>query len=451
MNGLAARMRSFWRGLRRPDQLEAEMDEEMRFHLEMEADRLVRERGLDPAEARRQAMIAFGGVDKHKEQGRDVRGLTWILGMSLDFKLGARMLVKYPGLTFVGGLSMAVAIAAGAATFELVTQAVHPRLPLDEGHRVVGIRLWVAAANRVEPQALHDFADWRGEARTIRELGAFRTVTRNLIAADGTAEPVSLAEMTASGFQVARATPLLGRMLMEDDERPGAAPVVVIGHDVWKRRFEGDPGVLGRTVRLGRAEATVVGVMREGFAFPVSHAVWMPLQANALDHPRRGGPGIFVFGRLAPGASLDAARAELATLGRRAAADFPETHADLRPEVMPYVKAWSPFPTQGIPWGTVTAAGHSLNASLMMFLLLVCANVATLVFARTATRGWEITVRNALGASRGRIVAQLFVEALVLAGLAALLGLLVAELALRWGVALLAGGDGMPYWIDDGL
>jgi predicted permease len=448
MNPLAARVRSFWRGLRRPDQLEAEMDEEMRFHLEMEADRLVRERGLDPAEARRQAAVAFGGVDKHKEQGRDVRGLTWILGLSLDFKLGARMLYKYPGLTFVGGLSMAVAIAAGAATFELVTQAVHPRLPLEEGHRVVGIRLWDAAANRVEPQALRDFADWRGELRTVRELGAFRTVTRNLIAADGTAEPVSLAEMTASGFQVARATPLLGRMLVDDDERPGAAPVVVIGHDVWKRRFGGDPGVLGRTVRLGRAEATVVGVMREGFAFPVSHAVWMPLQANALDHPRRGGPGISVFGRLAPDASLDAARVELATLGRRAAADFPETHASLRPEVMPYVKAWSPFPTQGIPWGTVTAAGHSVNASLMMFLLLVCANVATLVFARTATRESEIAVRSALGASRGRIAMQLFAEALVLGGVAALLGLAAAGAGLRWGLGVFETVTGeLPFWI----
>ncbi|MEW5931609.1 MAG: permease prefix domain 1-containing protein, partial [Gemmatimonadota bacterium] len=114
MNGLLARARSFWGGFRRPDRLAAEMDEEMSFHLEMEAERLQREQGLPPAEARRRAAIAFGGTDKFKEQGRDARGLTWASGLSLDLKLGARMLVKYPGLTLVGGLGMATADARRA-------------------------------------------------------------------------------------------------------------------------------------------------------------------------------------------------------------------------------------------------------------------------------------------------------------------------------------------------
>lgn len=449
MHGLISRARSLWRGLRKPGQLDAEMDEEMRFHIDMEAERLVRERGLDPVEARRRAAIAFGGVEKHKEQGRDARGVTWLYGLSLDFRLGARMLAKYPGLTLVGGLSMAVAIAVGAATFELVTQTLDPRLPLDGGARVVGIRNWDARENDIDPRVAHDFAAWRQEVRSVDDLGAFRTVTRNLIAADGTAEPVYVAEMSASGFRVARVEPLLGRYLVDEDERAEAPPVAVIGYDVWRSRFGGDPAVVGRTVQVGRATATVVGVMPKGFAFPVSHGVWMPLRLNVLDYPRGQGPALTVFGRLADGVSMEAAGTELATLGARAAADHPETHRDLRTQVLPYAKAWSPLQGDGVPWSVIVAAGYSVNASAVMFLLLVCANVATLVFARTATRESEIAVRSALGASRGRIAMQLFAEALVLGAVAAALGLAVAAGGLRWalGVFETVVMD-LPFWFS---
>ena len=157
----------------------------------------------------------------------------------------------------------------------------------------------------------------------MREVSAYRDVTRNLIAADGTAEPVRVAEMSASGFRVARVAPRLGRPLVEDDERAGAPPVVVVGHDVWRTRLGGDPRAVGRTVRLGNAVHTVVGVMPEGFAFPVNHAYWVPLRLTPADHPRGEGPELNVFGRLVPGASWDEARAELDALGRRAAAAYP--------------------------------------------------------------------------------------------------------------------------------
>src|SRR5688500_15685282 len=120
MKTLFARLRSFWRGVRRPDQLWDEMGEEMRFHVEMEAERLQRERGLDPAEARRHAVVAFGGVEKYREAGREASGFAWLGGLTLDFRLGGRMLVKYPGLTIVGGLAMAFAICVGAVVFQMV-------------------------------------------------------------------------------------------------------------------------------------------------------------------------------------------------------------------------------------------------------------------------------------------------------------------------------------------
>jgi putative ABC transport system permease protein len=432
---------------------EAEMDEEMRFHLDMEADRLVREQGLDPAEARRRAAVAFGSVEKHREEVREARGLAWLFGMSLDFKLGARMLVKYPGLTLVGGIAIAFAIGVGAAAFKVVSAVASPSIPLDEGSRIVGLRNWDARRSRVEERALHDFAAWRDELRTVEELGAFQTVERNLITAAGEAEPVLVAEMSAAGFRVARVPPLLGRALVDADERPGAPPVMVIGHDEWRRRFGGDPGIVGRALRLGETAYTVVGVMPDGFAFPVSHTIWVPLRLDPLAHERGRGPEIRVFGRLAPGVSLREARAELATLGRRAAADFPDTHRHLRPEVLPYAESIFPLRLDG----SFRAAMWSVNLFFVLFLVLICTNVAMLMFARTATRESEIVVRTALGASRGRIVMQLFAEALVLGGLGALIGLAAAAFGLRWGLSVMEGtmdvmeGGSLPFWVDASL
>jgi len=434
------------RALVRKDAVERELDEELAFHLEMETAKNLRA-GMAPEEARRRAAITFGGVERFKEEVRDSRRLGWVTGMSLDFRLGARMLFKYPGLTLVGGLAIAFAIAVGAATFEVVTQLVHPSLPLDEGRRVVGIRNWDAAAYRVQARALHDFAAWRVELRSVEQLGAYRRLERNLTV-EGATEPVQVAEISASAFRLARVPPLLGRALVEADEQPGAPPVVVIGHGEWRRRFGGDPGVVGRTVRLGNTRSTVVGVMPEGFGFPVSDGFWTPLRLSALDHPRGQGPEIGVFGRLAPGATLREARAEIATHGRRAAADFPDTHRHLRPEVLPYAE--SIFPIR-VGWA-MRASVYSVNLAVLMFLVLVCANVAALLFARTATRDGEIVVRTALGASRGRIVVQLFTEALVLGGVAVVLGLLAAGFGLRWGMGVFESVTmELPFWFHAGL
>ena len=140
MRRLWARMRSMWRGLRRGHQLDAAMHDEMRFHIEMEAERLVRERGLDPVEARRQALVVFGGVEKYKEEGRAARGLQWVDAMSLDARLGVRMLVKHRGLTLAGGFAMAVAVAIGATCFEFFTEVTNPVLPFEDGDRVVALQ-----------------------------------------------------------------------------------------------------------------------------------------------------------------------------------------------------------------------------------------------------------------------------------------------------------------------
>ena len=426
---------------------ETRMDEEMRFHVEMEAERLRRAEGLDAGEARRRALVAFGGVERHKEELRAGRGLAWLGGLDLDFRLALRILVKYPGLTAVGGLAMAFAVWVGVVVFEMVRVAAFPTLPLPDGDRVVEIRYWDVAANQPESRALHDFLVWRRALRSVTDLGAYRDVAHNLVGDDGSAAPVVTAEITASAFRIAPSRPLLGRTLVAQDEQAGAPPVVVLGHDVWRTRFAGDSQVVGRSVRLGESFATVVGVMPEGFAFPVSHELWTPLRAESLDRGPLSEPGITIFGRLARGATLEAARAELAAFGRRAAAESPATHEHLQPRVGSYVRMYFDPTLSGKP------LMMSFNLFAVMLVVLVCGNVALLLFARAATRESEIIVRTALGASRGRIVVQLCAEALVLAGIATLVGLAAAGYGLRaWGTPFLERNLGrLPFWIDPHL
>jgi predicted permease len=426
---------------------ESRIDDEVAFHIEMETDRLVREQRLSPDEARRRALATFGGVTRHTEELRDGRGLAWLGGLSLDMKLGFRMLVKYPGLTIVGGLAMAFAIWAAAVTFEVVGLIVNPTLPLPGGDRIVQLRNWDVEANRAEPRALYDFIVWREALSSVTDLGAYEDETRNLIGSDGDVRRVQIAAITASAFRIASGTPLLGRALVATDEEPGAPPVIVLGYDVWRTRFASDPGVIGRTVQLGDSYATVVGVMREGFAFPVAHELWMPLRPSVLDRAPRAGPALTVFGRLAPGASLAAAQAELATIGKRAATAFPETHRHLQPQVASYARMfWEP---SAFDRGLIV----SFNLFAVLLLVLLCSNVALLFFARAATRETELIVRSALGASRNRIIAQLVVEALVLGGGAAVGGLAAAALVLqRWARPFLERNMGtLPFWYDPHL
>jgi putative ABC transport system permease protein len=448
--GLIARARSLWSGARSGTRLQSEMDDEFAHHIFLRARDLERT-GLAPDEALRRARLEFGNAERFKDEGRAARGLVPVDRVYvswLDFKLGFRMLGRYPGITIVGGLAMAFAIWAGAGTFEIVRQILRPRLPLAEGHRVVGILLWDARRNGEEPRLLHDFVQWRTSLKSVTDVGAFRTLERNLIAGGGVAEPVEVAEISASAFRVARIPALLGRTLVDADEHPAAPAVAVIGWDVWQRQFDGDSGVVGRAVRIGPTPTTIVGVMPASFKFPVAQNLWMPLRLDPLQHKRREGPTLVVFGRLADGATMADARAELATLGQRAAAEFKDTHEHLRPRVLPY--AQSIVEVDGIERLMIQSA----NLPVLLLLLLVCANVALLMFARAATRESEIVVRSALGASRARIVTQLFAEALVLGGFAAALGLGAASGGIRWAFSVVQGllnGSPLPFWFHAGL
>jgi putative ABC transport system permease protein len=347
----------------------------------------------------------------------------------LDWKLGARLLLKYPALTIIGGLSLAGAIAIGAVGIEVADELLYKRLPFDEGGRVVRLETQDTAASRVEPRVLHDFAIWRRSLKTVTELGAARVSERNVLTGEGRVESLRVAEITASAFPLTRVPPLVGRPLQPADEMPGAEPVVVLGHDVWQRQFLHDPSIIGRVVTVGRTARTVAGVMPPRFGFPHDQQVWVPLPVQ--DALPREGPAVQVFGRLANGASWQDAAAELDVVSARFAADQPATHAQLRTRVRAFAGR-----TPGDPLRLEDLAVHAI---VLLVLGAVCANVATLIFARTAMRESEMVVRHALGASRARVIAQIVTEGLVLALAAAVLGLVVAQATVRyaWGRASL--------------
>ena len=359
----------------------------------------------------------------------------------LDWKLGARMLRKYPALTIVGGLSLAGAIAIGAVGIEVADELLYKRLPFDDGARVVRLETQDTAASRVEPRVLHDFAIWQRSLKTVTGLGAARVSERNVLTGEGRVESLRVAEITASAFPLTRVPPLLGRPLQPADEMPGAGPVVVLGYDVWQRQFLQDPAIIGRAVTVGRTVRTVVGVMPPRFGFPRNQQLWVPLPIQ--DALPREGPAVQVFGRLADGASWQDAAAEIDVVSARAAADQPATHAQLRTRVRAFAGR-----TPGDPLRLEDLAVHAI---VLLLLGAVSANVATLIFARTAMREPEMIVRHALGASRVRVIAQIVTEGLVLALAAAVLGLVIAQTTVRfaWAQAIqIVGDDGLPFWVD---
>lgn len=443
-------LRALWArvmGVVRPDAGEQDFDAELQSHIDMHTDDNIRA-GMSPDEARRRALARLGGVSSTRQAHRERRGLPSVSAWIFDLKLGGRMLIKYPGLSIIGGIAMAFAICVGTVIFQVLSLILNPSVPLPQGDRLIQVRQWDVAAMSNETRMLHDFQIWRDSVRSIADLGAWRDVTSNLITVrGGDAHPIQVAEITPTGFRVSDATPLMGRVLTDADQRPDAPAVVVIGHGIWQARFDGDPGVLGRVVQMGSEQLTVVGVMPEGYEFPVAHDAWTPLRLVNDVAVARSGPALSVFGVLAPGATLTSAQTELTTMGQRSAADMPETHAQLQPHVSPYAMVNSG------PNNDEMGIFASIYFFAIVLVTLICSNVALLLFARAATRESEFTVRTALGAGRSRIVAQLFCEALALGAVAAVLGVGAAHLALSyWGLPFLQANLGrLPFWYDVSL
>jgi putative ABC transport system permease protein len=424
---IAARIRGFLR----PGDLDSDFDQEMAAHLQMAEEDGLR-RGLTVDEARRAARVQLGGITQLRESWRAAWGLTWLDGFALDAKLGLRMLRRSWGLTLAGGLAMTIVITIAAVVFVFLDDFMgRTAPPLDEGERVVAIQSWDAEAHRRRETSRRELERWGATLQSMEDLGGFQTIERRLMVENRPAEWVRVAEITASGFRLARVRPLLGRWIAEADEHVAAAPVVVIGYDVWQSRFASDRAAIGQTVRLGEILHTVVGVMPEGFAFPVNHRYWVPLRSDPYGSLKPAPEGA-VFARLVPGVSLDVAQAELTTIGLLPPATSatsvtgptsPPSVGARRPRVVPYTFAF----TDDVERGELAWQQRIILFLVTLLLVPPCLNIAILIYARTVTRQEEFAARFALGASRGRIVVQLCVEVLVLSSAAAALALILAR------------------------
>jgi predicted permease len=354
------------------------------------------------------------------------------------------MLRKHPMLNLAAISALAVGIPIGLAPSHL-SRALEAPLPGDTDNRLRAIRYWDPLSSGVASTWDGDFAFWSQSLQSFSALGAFRTSTFNISSSDGRAAPAAGAMLSASVFPMLGARPLQGRVLDAGDFAAGAPDVVVIGHDLWSSRFGRDPRVLGSSIRVGRGLYTVVGVMPHEFAFPTNETFWIPLRLSVGETVP-----VQVIGHLADAISTDQAQRELASrrpppLGSAAGASETE-RARLQPEVVPFGLLYMGLPADGL-----SGLPEFLYVQLLMFVLLLvaCGNVAMLMFARTATRLQELAIRTALGASRVRLVSQIFVETLLIAVIAAGLGVLVFDKVFEQvNLAGLAGQSALPYWLS---
>ena len=402
-------------------------------------------RGLTPAEVRRRDLrnILASAVSVWAES---LRPSAWRPSL-VDVRLGLRTIVRTPWLSIVAICALAIGIPVGLAPMHAVDALERP-LPGDPDGRIRTLCYWRDTIH--EHATAGDYSLWRTSLRSFGALAAYRPMTVNLdpehnIAGAGLSIPGI--ETTASTFDILRTPAMLGRVLRADDEKSGAQSVVVIGHDLWRAQFGSDPNIVGRPLLIGGAPFSIVGVMPQSFRFPTSQQLWMPLRVPDDGSGPRSGHALVVFGRLSDGATPDSAQAELQTLTGSLAATHPALFDRLRAVVLPAWHLSFGFPSPG---GLRALPEFSLVQVLMLAPLFVaCVNVGLLILAQTSTRASEFAVRTALGAGRGRILTQVFVEFMVLAVVATGAGLLILD----WLPArlLTALGITLPYWIDTGL
>jgi putative ABC transport system permease protein len=450
---LAARLRSLLRGVRGRSTVDAEMREEFRHHIDLRTQDLIRH-GLSAGEAARRAHVEFGHMEAYRDHGRAAKGLKLFDRLRLswiDAKLGLRMLRKHPGLTLVSLFALGVAIPVGLAPSQLF-RAVRAPLPVADGDRILAIRYFNVATSGPSTRgaSLFELETWREELTSFDALAAFRTGSYSVTVGSSAGPDVSGAEVTAGAFGILGATPLMGRTLDEADQAAGASGVVLIGYDIWRVRFGGDPAIVGRQVAIEGVLRTVVGVMPRGFRFPHWQQLWLPLEQPPTSGPADGDP-IWIFGRLADDVGETQAETQVVALGERMAAAFPDEREGLRAELVPFGLTLVPLPSRSF---VTIPQLYGVQLAALLLLFVACTNVAMLMLARSATRSNELAVRTALGATRRRVLSQIFTETLALTLVATGLGLIAADRAYAFLFQQLVatpGGMAAPYWLDLGV
>jgi putative ABC transport system permease protein len=360
-------------------------------------------------------------------------------GLAHDLRYGIRMLTKNPGLSVAAVLAFALGIGLSTAMFSIVYGAILRGLPFEESERLMHVENNNPAKEQRSLEVfLQDYFEIRKRQKSFEDIAGFYEGTVNL-SGDEKPERYEGAFMTANSFDLLRAKPLIGRGIQPGEDSPGAEPVVVLGWGVWQARYNGDPNVIGRKVRVNGQPGTIVGVMPQGFAFPIAQEIWVPMRLDPLKTPRGRGETLEVFGRLRDGVSIEQARAELGGIAQALAKEFPETNEGRGAVIKPYTEEYMGEEPRTLLF--------IMLAVCLAVLLLACVNVASLVMARASKRTREIAIRSALGADRRRLIGQLLTESVLLSLVGAVLGVLLAYVAARAFNAAIADTQ-PPFWIN---
>ena len=415
LKGMAVRLRA----LLRPRARDRELDEEIRFHLDLETEKYLR-LGLTPAEARRRALVAFGGVERTREEHRDVRGVRWVEALVADSRYAARTFLRTPALTGAAVLTMALGIGANAAIFSAVNAVILRPLPFPHPERLV--MLWEENKekgwykNVVAPANL---LDWREQVGAFQDVAGYAddasTVT---LSGEGAPRLLRVTSVTGNFFSVLGTRAALGRTFVDEETWRAGAPVAVVSDRVWRDHFGSDPGLVGRTIRIEGTAMQVVGVLPPRFSFPAEDVdLWLPVRWAPEDRAEtwfRRAHWMRAVARLKPGVSPAQANAQLQHVVGRLKRQYPETNR--------YMGAGLTSLHEFLVGDTRLPLLVLLSGAGLL-LLIACANVGNLLMVRATGRHREVALRLALGASRPRLARQALTESLVLSLLGGAAGL----------------------------
>jgi predicted permease len=413
------RLKTKIRALLRRSEMERELDEELRQHIERQTEQNIR-LGMNPEEARSAARKAFGGVEQAKEQSRDSHGVRWFGELWHDLRYGARMLMKRPGFTSIAVLTLALGIGANTAIFSVVYGVLLRPLPYPEPDRLVILGRSLSPAN---------IAMYRDQNHVFEKFAAYNFAGFNLTGIDQP-QRVRAANVSFDLFDLLRVQPLIGRTFRPEEDVPGRNLVCILSYGTWQRLFGGDPQILGRSLVLNGIPTQVVGVMPAWFDFPTPEVeLWVPLGLN----PQRQSPFFYTgIARLKPGVEISEAQAETTSLLRNAARQDPKNVgvSIAPPEASLNVVVRS---LKDHMVGDTQKPLLLLLGAVGLVLLIACGNVANLLLAQATWRTREVALRFVLGATPARVIRQLLTESLLLALIGATAGALLAW----WGVGLL--------------
>ena len=426
----------------RKRELDRDFDEELRAHIALATEDYMK-RGMTRAEAERLACVKFGSIESAKDSHRDSRGLPWLEGLFYDLRFAIRGLRRDRGFTAAAIAMLALAIGLNVTVYTVMEAMLFRGFPLvKKGHRLVYIQ---ERSPSVWGVSYADFEDWRSQAHSLEAISFVGEKLVSFRDREGRTIDTSVFKISANTFGMLGVRPMLGRDFVEADELAVAAPVIILNYRFWDSRLGKRAGVIGMTVYVDGTPATIIGVMPARFDFPTQRDMWMPITRSAVLEQRGVTPGSFLaVGRLRDGASTREATAELETIERQLKAAYPATNRNLTFSYVLDDMHFHAGPNAPMIYG-------SLWAGACFVLLIACANLANLTLARTIGRWRDFSIRMALGAGQWRMIRQIFMEGILLASVAGMLGWWITKWSVhRWADATASRSQILDYTVDSG-